>query len=46
MKDKGSENAMNLIWKQTLFVGDFLLREKKNEFQLEFDFAAARWQKN
>ena len=46
MKDKGNENAMNLIWTQTLFVEHFLLEKKKKEFQLEFDFAEARWQKN
>ena len=32
MKDKGNENAMNLIWTQTLFVEHFLLEKKKTNF--------------
>ena len=32
--------------KTDIIRGTFSSWEKKNEFQLEFDFAAARWQKN
>ena len=45
MKDKGNENAMNLIWKQTLFVEHFLIEKKKKRISAGIWFCCSSLEK-